>query len=228
MKNGNGWSVEYISDYELVERADNVTKTNGGIIKMTLNDGSVVEGAAEEIAKLQRLVSEGEPVSNEYEVGPKTFPKPAQVGDRIKIVNAFFSNVDEGDYSDGDVMTVIEIDNYGDVVKTDKHDGLIFFGEYEIIGRGELSEREMSFLRAGREIGEIKEGDIVKVIGDSVRNSANMDGDIGVVDELDEDDDVLSAHVTVSGRSYRSYAGWHNPKKSLELVCPVEKRTDFA
>lgn len=221
-----GWA--YINEYELVEKEDNVTKTNDGIIKMTLNDGSVIEGTAGEIAKLQRLVSEGEPVSDEYEVGPKTFPKPAQVGDRIKIVEAFLSNADEGGYDDGDVMTVIEIDNDGDVIKTDKYDGLILSGEYEIIGRGELSEREVSFLRAGREIGEIKVGDIVKVIGDNVRNSANMDGDIGVVNYFDEDDDDLSAHVTVSGRIYRSLKGWHNPKKSLELVCPVEKRTDFA
>lgn len=184
MRNGNGWSAEYnvksehgftykgingvggwayIDEYELVEREDNVTKTNDEIIKMTLNDGTVIEGSAEEVAKLQRLISEGEPVSNEY----------------------------------------------------------------EIIGRGDTCEREMSFLRAGREIGDVKVGDVVKVVGDNVRGSANMDGDIGVVDDFDEDDDVLSAHVTVSGRSYRSYAGWHNPKKSLELVCPVEKRTDF-
>ena len=221
-----GWA--YIDDYELVERADSMTKTNDRIIKMTLDDGTVIEGTAEEIAKLQRLVSEGEPVSNEYEVGPKTFPKPAQVGDRIRIIEASHADVIKGNYGNGDVMTVIEIGNDGDVLKTNKYDGLILSEEFEIIGRGDTCEREMSFLRAGREIGEVKEGDIVKVIGDRVRNSANMDGDIGVVDDFDEDDDVLSAHVTVSGRSYRSYAGWHNPKKSLELVCPVEKRTDLA
>lgn len=220
-----GWA--YINEYELVEKEDNMVKTNDGIVKMTLNDGMVIEGTVEEIAKLHRLVSEGEPVSNEYEVGPKTFPKPAQIGDRIRIVDASHADVFKGNYGNGDIMTVVEIDSDGDVFKTNKFDGLILSTEFEIIGRGELSEREMSFLRAGREIGEIKEGDIVKVIGDSVRNSANMDGDIGVVDELDEDDDDLSAHVTVSGRSYRSLKGWHNPKKSLELVCPVEKRTDF-
>lgn len=221
-----GWA--YINEYELVERADSMTKTNDRIIKMTLNDGTVIEGIAEEVAKLQRLISEGDPVNDEYEFGPKTFLKPAQIGDRIKIIDAYHKDVIEGNYGNGDIMTVIEVDKDGDVIKTDKHSGVILSREFKIIGRGDTREREMSFLRAGREIGEVREGDVVKVIGDNVRKSANRDGDIGVVDLIDEDDDDLSTHVTVSGRSYKALYGWHNPKKSLELVCPVEKRTDLA
>src|SRR5699024_6025156 len=66
-------------------------------IKMTLPNGSVIEGTAEELAELNEIIN------GEEQAEEETFSKPAQVGDIIRITDA---RITEDEYENGDIMTV--------------------------------------------------------------------------------------------------------------------------
>lgn len=113
-------------------------------IKVTLDNGSIIEGTADELAEYLRLAKEVMEEKDEP-TSAKVYDKPAQVGDTIRITDAHILNKGR-DYNNGDVMTVehIEVDlveSRGIVYKTNKYRGFINEEEYEIIGRG-LEEEE--------------------------------------------------------------------------------------
>ena len=120
-------------------------------IKMTMADGTVFEGTAEELAELQRL-SNGEP-------DEQAKPKLA-VGDYAKVVgDSVFGDICEGTY------VKISDDGYDDGhIRIDLLDESDFdLVKPEALEKVELTDEDLTFLKIGRNPGEFKKGDIVRV-----------------------------------------------------------------
>src|SRR5699024_12615396 len=131
-------------------------------IKMTMQNGSVIEGTAEELAELNEIINGKEQAEEE------TFSKPVQVGDTIRITDA---NLTHGEYEDGDVLTVKGVDADGDVIATNKTSRTIILSqEFEIIARPQRQSKP-------------DEGDIV-VITENTNISRNDIADIGKVGDV--------------------------------------------
>ena len=136
-------------------------------IKMKLPNGSVIEGTAEELAELNEFINGKEQAEEE------TFSKPVQVGDTIRITDAYLTG---GEYEDGDVLTVEEVDVDGDVIATNKTSRMIILSkEFEIIARPQRQPRP--------DTNKPDEGDIV-VITENTNISRNDIGDIGMVGDV--------------------------------------------
>lgn len=228
-------------------------------IKMTMADGTVIEGTAEELAELHQITSNSIKIE-----------KPVQAGDIIRITDGLGKR-------NGEKMTVASVSSSGDVIRVEETDERLNIGEidFEIIGRkekpkfaegdyvkvigetlygditegmyakvSELSQFEdglhrielidgskydlafthylekveltdgvLSFIRAGREPGEIEKGDIVK---GSARYSGRMffgeTGDVGI------------ESIGVRSHDGRYYAA---SKKDVILVAPASARVDI-
>lgn len=114
----------------------------------------------------------------------------------------------------GDAGDLYFLDDAGD-----KRTGWFRDEAYEIV------EEPSVFERIGREEGEFKVGDVVRVIGDGLLGVENKDGDIGVVTSFSRW--TGSPQVRVSGRDCGNDGnGWFAPAQYIELIAPVESRVD--
>src|SRR5690625_4935479 len=104
---------------------------------MTMADGTVIEGTAEELAELHQITSNSIKIE-----------KPVQAGDIIRITDGLGKR-------NGEKMTVASVNSYGDVIRVEETDERLNIGEidFEIIGRKEKPK--------------FAEGDYVKVIGET-------------------------------------------------------------
>src|SRR5690625_1388666 len=105
---------------------------------MTMADGTVIEGTAEELAELHQITSNSIKIE-----------KPVQAGDIIRIT-------DGRGKRNGEKMTIASVSSSGDVIRVEETDERLNIGEieFEIIGRKEKPK--------------FAEGDYVKVIGETV------------------------------------------------------------
>src|SRR5690625_3473355 len=104
---------------------------------MTMADETVIVGTAEELAKLDKIITNN----------PKQ-EKPVQAGDIIRITDGLGKR-------NGEAMTVASVSSSGDVIRVEETDERLNIGEidFEIIGRKEKPK--------------FAEGDYVKVIGET-------------------------------------------------------------
>lgn len=153
-------------------------------IKMTMADGTVIEGTAEELAKLQELAG----ITEESEEPTKEYDKPAQVGDTILITDAFLT---VGDYKNGDKLIVKRITDDGDVTDVEGRGGdyYIVSDEFKIIGRKEAEKPSLEVgdyakVVSRTHFSDIGEGTIVKIT-----RTLDVDGEhrIDLLDESDHD-----------------------------------------
>ena len=229
------------------------------VIKMTMTDGTVIEGTAEELAKLDKIITN----NTKQE-------KPVQAGDIIRITDGLGNR-------NGEKMTVASVNSSGDVIRVEETDERLNIGEidFEIIERKEkpkfaegdyvkvigetfyeditegmyakivglspyrkdqykielidgldfdfapahflekveLTDGDLSFIRARREPGEIEKGDIVKGIsGFGDRRFFGETEDVGIESIGARDHD---------GRYFAAY------KKDVILVAPASARVDI-
>ncbi len=121
-----------------------------------------------------------------------------------------------------DVKITDEADHDGDY-RIDLIDGSDYdYAQPEALEKVELTDEDLTFLKIGRQPGEFKKGDVVRVVGDRIDNSVNMDGDIGVISALSK---AAGFRVTVSGR--RGTGNLHGAE-SLKLIAPAESRVDIS
>lgn len=98
--------------------------------KITLKDGMVVEGTAEELAELAKTLGEG------AESSDRVIEGDPQVGDKIRITNAYLAL---GDYNNGDILTVVNVRNKNGDIDFDNNSPFVYREEFEIIGRNSES-----------------------------------------------------------------------------------------
>src|SRR5690625_6605316 len=101
-------------------------------------DGTVIEGTAEELAELEKIIAN----NTKQE-------KPVQAGDIIRITDGLGKR-------NGEKMTVASVNSSGDVIRVEETDERLDIGEIEF----EIIER--------KEKPKFAEGDYVKVIGETV------------------------------------------------------------
>lgn len=150
-----------------------------------------------------------------------------KVGDKVEVIDGRKSRY--GDLVTGTLgeITGIELDkHYKDepfrIESIDDYD--LFPAEALRKLSAEEAQKAEPFAKAGRKMDEFKEGDIVRVNGDNVRSSRNLDGDIGTIARTDESSTPFE--VIVKGRDKYDFNGaWHSAE-SLELIAPVESRVD--
>ena len=227
-------------------------------IKLTMADGTVIEGTAGELAELHQITSNSIKIE-----------KPVQAGDIIRITGGLGKR-------NGEKMTVASVSSSGDVIRVEETDERLNIGEidFEIIERKEkpkfaegdyvkvigetfygditegtyakvrelsqfedglhrielidgseydlaftislekveLTDGDLSFIRAGREPGEIEKGDIVK---GSAKYIAHL--------FFGETEDVGIDIIGVRDHDGRYYAA---SKKDVILVSPASARVD--
>src|SRR5690625_2494352 len=105
---------------------------------MTMTDGTVIEGTAEEFAKLDKIITNNIKQEN----------KPVQAGDIIRITDGLGKR-------NGEKMTVDSVSSSGDVIRVEETDERLNIGEIDF----EIIER--------KEKPKFAEGDYVKVIGET-------------------------------------------------------------
>src|SRR5690625_3361697 len=101
-------------------------------------DGTVIEGTAEELAELEKIIAN----NTKQE-------KPVQAGDIIRITDGLGKR-------NGEKMTVASVSSSGDVIRVEETDERLNIAEIEF----EIIER--------KEKTKFAEGDYVKVIGETV------------------------------------------------------------
>src|SRR5690625_389028 len=106
---------------------------------MTMADGTVIEGTAEELVKLEKIITNNIKQEN----------KSVQAGDIIRITDGLGKR-------NGEKMTVASVNSSGDVIRVEETDERLDIGEIEF----EIIER--------KEKPKFAEGDYVKVIGETV------------------------------------------------------------
>ena len=89
-------------------------------IKMTMTDGTVIEGTAEELAKLDKIITNNIKQEN----------KSVQAGDIIRITDGLGKR-------NGEAVTVASVSSSGDVIRVEETDERLNIGgiDFEIIGR---------------------------------------------------------------------------------------------
>src|SRR5690625_1491609 len=105
---------------------------------MTMADGTVIEGTAEELAELHQITSNSIKIE-----------KPVQAGDIIRITDGLGKR-------NGEKMTVASVNSSGDVIRVEETDERLNIGEIDF----EIIER--------KEKPKFVEGDYVKVIGETL------------------------------------------------------------
>lgn len=180
-------------------------------IKLTLPDGSVAEGTLEEIAQLLNMVTKNQTEGDETE-------KEFSVGDYVKVVGPTFFN----DIKEGAVAKIIRpIGRDGDykIELLDESD--YDYAKPHNLEKVEITSRDLSFFKAGRELNEFKIGDIVRVLHTPFAHPKysiiEITGflDDGAILAKGYDDDVDSVE------EYIYYA------EHLELIAPAESRVDI-
>lgn len=159
-------------EYEvIIEEDDGVVEQS--TIKLTTPGGTIIEGTAEELAKLQQLTGGESETEGDDTPSVRTFDKPAQVGDTIRITNAYSAG---GRYDDGGVLTVKSVDDDGDVIGVEEFEESHYIAdeEFEIIGRKTKS---------------LSEGDYAKVVGDTYRRDIKEGSIVKITEDKDYDGD---------------------------------------
>jgi|SRR5690625_279979 len=140
-------------------------------------------------------------------------PKP---GDFAKVIGGtFWGNIEKGT-----IVKITDEADYHDDIRFETLNGDNYdYAKAESLEKVNPTERELSFLRAGRNVGEFKEGDIVYVISD-------------------EYEDIVGKLVEVLSEPYGFSTGGNvevefNKSEhivlgnNLKLVAPVESRVDL-
>lgn len=179
-------------------------------IKLTLPDGSVAEGTSEEIAQLLNMATKNQAEGDETE-------KEFSVGDHVKVVGPTVFN----DIKEGAVAKIIRpIDLDGDykieLLDESDHD----YAKPHNLEKVEITSRDLSFFKAGRELNEFKIGDIVRVLLSPVAHpkqsiieitGVGLDGILAK--GYDDDTGGVEEH-------------WYDVE-DLELIAPAESRVDI-
>ncbi|WP_077297402.1 hypothetical protein [Virgibacillus pantothenticus] len=148
--------VEEIKEKQQAEESeetneeDTELKHKGGdkvrIVKEGTHDFS--EGEVVEIFKVDEGHDGSQPYKARYSDGvvpdcawvyeSEIEPAKPKIGDKVRVVNAFITN---GEYKNGDVLTVRYIDNDGDIY-VKEHDSLLFSWEVEVMTAAEIKAWE--------------------------------------------------------------------------------------
>lgn len=217
------WS--HIEDFELIEEkgSEDMAKENGcDTIKMTMPDGTVIEGTAESLAEMQKLSAEHveEEVGVEDEKEEDKTSNHFNIGDKVRICvpeheetkhsRAGVTNDEIGTVKaiNGDKIEVKFL-SYSDTSTWSGHPS-----ELEVV---EGDEIDLSFIRAGREPGEFVVGDIVEV---TESRSGHYVGTIGEIVK------VLSlGRGEVKAIKEGTYMEFR--EGNLKLIAPADKRVDI-
>ena len=195
--------------------------------KITLRDGTVIEGTSEEIAELaERLI--GEEVEGDPE--PKTVDRSAEVGERILITNAYMS---DGKYNNGDILTVVSIgsnDEEGVNVDANGMKAYVLHNEYEVIVEDEDDEvgyprlDQVKLVRKAEDIEEVTKefnvGDYAKVVGETYHGDILTGEIVKIYREKDVDGDY---RIDLEDGSDYDYA----QADSLEHYEPSDRELSF-
>ena len=234
-------------------------------IKMTMTDGTVIEGTAEELAKLDKIITN----NTKQE-------KPVQAGNIIRITDGLGNR-------NGEKMTVASVSSSGEVIRVEETDERLNIGEidFEIIERkekpkfaegdyvkvigetlygditdgtyakvselsqfedglhrielidgskydlafahylekAELTDGVLSFIRAGREPGECRVGDIVEYDDAMWFENKGLGEVVGISD--------ASGDPLVSAKNYQGVdSNYYLYKEDVKLVAPASARVD--
>ena len=172
---------------------------------MTMADGTVIEGTAEELAKLQELTG----ISEESE---EPAEKPSiKVGDYAKVFGETYCNA----IIEGSIVEVTQEADCEGYYRIDLIDGSGFdYAKTEALEKIELSEADLVFIENGREPGEYKKGDIARVIKSPFALPVGTIFEVSDVHEGDVYDSSPQRFVYMT------------PEKQLEPITFVEKRAD--
>src|SRR5699024_7251136 len=214
-----------IKEYEVIieEHGEDMTKENGcDTIKMTMPDGTVIEGTAESLAEMQKLSAEHveEEVEVEDEKEEDKTSNHFNIGDKVRICileheetkhsRAGVTNDEIGTVEDivgGRIE--IKLLSYSDTSTWTGHPS-----ELDVV---EVDEIDLSFIRAGREPGEFVVGDIVEV---TESRSGHYVGTIGEIVK------VLSlGRGEVKAIKEGTYMEFR--EGNLKLIAPADKRVDI-
>src|SRR5699024_318193 len=216
-----------INEYEVIieEDGEDMTKENGcETIKMTMPDGTVIEGTAESLAEMQKLTAEqaGEEGEVEDEKEEDETANQFNIGDKVRIC---IPEHEEAEHSRAGV-TNEEIGTVEDMVGESIEVDFVSFSDI-YAGRGHHSELEvvreadeidLSLIRAGREPGEVKEGGVVEVTGATSGHPVGTIGEVvsfapdgtARVEAIYDDDELIDFLET-----------------NLKLIAPANKRVDI-
>src|SRR5690625_2150042 len=139
---------------------------------MTMVDGTVIEGTAEELVKLEKIITNNIKQEN----------KSVQAGDIIRITDGLGKR-------NGEEMTVASVSSSGDVIRVEETDERLDIGEIEF----EIIER--------KEKPKFAEGDYVKVIGETLYGDIT-EGTYAKVNELSQFEDGLHRIELIDGSEY--------------------------
>src|SRR5699024_9397246 len=192
-----------------------------GITNNDMNLGKVVGVGDEGIIRIVIVSHRSFEGSTTFHVKSRYFRKATEeeieaamteelsVGDYVKVVGiAHFEIIDEGTIA----KIIANKDDEGDY-KIELLDGTDYdYAKPELLEKVEISDRELTYVKAGREINHNKVGDIVRV---TEGYSGIREGDIGVV--TNEQFDGFPK-VRVGDCEYFV---------EVELVAPVETRVDM-
>lgn len=180
-------------------------------IKLTLPDGSVAEGTLEELAQLLNTAIKDQTEGDETK-------KEFSVGDYVKVVGPTVCN----DIKEGAVAKIIgPIDRDGDyeIELLDESD--YDYAKPHNLKKLEITSRELSFFKAGRELNEFKIGDIVRVLHTP---SAHPKYSIIEITGFLEDGNILAKGYDDDVDSVEEYI---YKAENLELIAPAESRVDI-
>lgn len=162
----------------------------------------------------------------------KTQPERLKVGDYVRVVDARSISGRVRDHVKIDEIRVITKDDRsvlpfqttlldGTKAAWFRAEAIVRATEAEVAVAKRKQAEEARWAAIGRKVGEIKNGDIVRVIGDNPCGSRHKNGDVGVVRRGPSYNlEVITAREGLSGR-------WVLPDY-VELVVPVEQRFDRA
>ena len=184
-------------------------------IKMNLPNGTSIEGNAEELFELEKLLN-GEDNDNKGEEDSKNDVNSIRVGDYVRVKDKYKDRyvVTSGEMLLGKVETTRSEGHSKDTVRhlynryhrynnsTVSDVNLDYFEKVKT-----PSDRELSFLKAGREVGELRKGDIVKLEGFFIDRFHK------VYDVYKDTADVGSFYEDIS---------------QMSLVTPVDERLDLS
>lgn len=145
-----------------------------------------------------------------------------EIGDKFVVVNN-----DTNNFNVGDIIALIEkysLQNYHNFKRAS--DGLNQVLSYDEVRRatqeeiiaGDPDNREQSFLKFGREVDELKEGDIVELIRKPGFNGYDVVGSLHYIDGV-SDEDVHLKHVAPLKEGIDTYTAYTD----IKLVAPVER-----
>src|SRR5699024_8540381 len=172
--------------------------------KITLRDGTVIEGTSEAIAELAERLN-GEEIEGEGEL--KTVKRAAEVGERVLITEAYIHG---GRYDNGDILTVVHDannDSEGVTVDANGMKAYVLHNEYEVIVEDEEDA--------------IEEGDIVKLLSTDEPTLQGFNaGDVCTVTGAYESIIMRGTRLEIYNADNR--LGYCSPEKVVKLNGKIE------